>query len=145
MAESSACSLLPRNANSYAIEGAVNLLANTGGLKTRGVDFEARYSMPLNFGIFGVKTGKLDFRISGTRLIQHDLNPLVAIPELTQKCAGKFGIYCGNPYSKLRLSNRLTYSSGPLTLSDNQEQPNSYPSSYDDYGRAFFVNASVKF
>ncbi|KMS58146.1 TonB-dependent receptor [Sphingobium cupriresistens] len=202
--DSSACSLLPRNANSYAIEGAQNLLANTGGLKTRGVDFEARYSVPLNFGILGAKTGKLDFRISGTRLIQYDLNPLAAIPELTQKCAGKFGIYCGNPYSKLRLSNRVTYSSGPLTLSlthrhlssvkddddttqysvekikaynlfdlgaqievtknfgwtigmnnifnkkppilgDNQEQSNTYPSTYDVYGRAFFVNASVKF
>lgn len=202
--DSSYCSLLPRNANSYAIEGAENLLSNTGGLKTEGVDFEANYSVPLNFGILGAKSGRLSFRIAGTRLIRFDLNPVAAIPDLKQKCAGKFGVYCGNPYSKLRLNNRVTWNSGPLTLSlthrhlssvrddddtteysvekiksynlfdigaqidvtenfgltigmnnmfnkkppimgDNSEQANTYPSTYDVYGRAFFINASMKF
>ena len=202
--DSSYCSLLPRNADSYAIEGAENLLSNTGGLKTEGVDFEVNYSVPLNFGVFGAKTGKLAFRVAGTRLIRFDLNPVAAIPDLNQSCAGKFGVYCGNPYSKLRLNNRITWTSGPITLGlthrylssvkdddatttysvekikaynlfdlalqvqptehfgwsigmnnmfdkkppilgDNQEQSNTYPSTYDVYGRAFFVNASVKF
>lgn len=202
--DSSYCSLLPRNENSYAIEGAENLLSNTGGLKTEGVDFEMNYSLPLNFGVFGAKTGKLSFRVAGTRLIRYDLNPVAAIPELNQSCAGRFGVYCGDPYSKLRLNNRITWSSGPITLGlthrylssvrddddtttytvekikaynlfdlglqvqatetfgwslgmnnmfnkkppimgDNQQQSNTYPSTYDVYGRAFFVNASVKF
>ena len=202
--DSSYCSLLPRNADSYAIEGAENLLSNTGGLKTEGVDFEVNYSVPLNFGVFGAKSGKLAFRVAGTRLIRFDLNPVAAIPDLNQSCAGKFGVYCGNPYSKLRLNNRITWTSGPITLGlthrylssvkdddatttysvekikaynlfdlalqvqptehfgwsigmnnmfdkkppilgDNQEQSNTYPSTYDVYGRAFFVNASVKF
>lgn len=202
--DSSYCSLLPRNATSSEIEGAVNLQSNTGGLKTSGVDFELNYSVPLNFGVFGAKTGKLAFRVAGTRLIRYDLNPVAAIAELNQSCAGKFGVNCGDPYSKLRLNNRVTWTSGPITLGlthrylssvrddddttaytvekikaynlfdlalqiqpterfgwsigmnnvfdkkppvlgDNQQQANTYPSTYDVYGRAFFVNASVKF
>jgi len=93
--DSSYCSALPRNADSYAIEGAENLLSNTGGLKTEGVDFEVNYSLPLNFGVFGAKSGKLSFRVAGTRLIRFDLNPVAAIPDLNQSCAGKFGIIIG--------------------------------------------------
>ena len=197
------CSSLPRDANSYAITDAVNTLANTGGVTTRGVDFEARYALPLDFGAFGSGTSKLDLRFSGTRLIAFDYNPLAAISSLTIDCAGKFGQTCGNPYAKWRLSTRATYSTGPMTVSvlyrylssvkddsttdfavekikayhyfdlttafevkpgftwsvgvnnifdkqppilgDNQEQANTYPSTYDPYGRAFFVSTNVKF
>lgn len=202
--DTSYCSLLPRNANSYAIEGVSNLLANTGGLKTRGIDFEARYSVPLGFGAFGASDSTLSFRFSGTRLIAFDFNPVAAIPDLQLNCAGKFGLNCGNPYSKLRLSSRITWNSGPMTLSvlhrylapvrddddatdyaverigayhyfdltasfdvakrftwsvgmnnlfnrqppvlgTNQEQANTYPSTYDPYGRTFFSSVSLKF
>nr|WP_276592238.1 TonB-dependent receptor [Sphingomonas sp. GC_Shp_5] len=202
--DASYCASLPRDANSYAITDASNTLSNTGGVNTRGVDFEARYSVPLGFGAFGSGGSRLDFRISGTRLIAFDYNPLAAIPDLTLNCAGKFGVNCGNPYAKWRLSSRVTWTSGPVTLSvlhrylspvddddatttysvehikayhyfdvtaafdvakgftwsvgmnnvfnrqppilgDNQEQANTYPSTYDPYGRAFFVSTSVKF
>ena len=202
--DSSYCALLPRDANSYAITGASNVLANTGGVKTRGIDFEARYSVPLAFGAFGHSDSALSFRLSGTRLINFDLNPVAAIPGLTVNCAGKFGVTCGNPYAKWRLSARATWAAGPLTLSlayrylspvddddpttdysvehikafhyfdmtaaidvtkrftwtlgvnnlfdrqppilgDSQEQANTYPSTYDPYGRAFFTGVKVKF
>lgn len=198
------CSALPRDANSYAITDAVNTLSNTGGVKTRGVDFEARYRLTLGFGAFGEGNSRLDLRMRGTRLIAFDYNPLAAIPDLTLDCAGKFGVSCGNPYAKWRLSGRATYATGPMTVSllyrhlsavedddstttyaverikaydyfdlstafevkpgftfsvgvnnlfnrkppilgDNQEQANTYPSTYDPYGRAFFVGTSVKF
>ncbi len=196
------CASLPRDANSYAITDAVNTLANTGGVSTRGVDFEARYGLPLEFGAFGSDTSRLDFRVSGTRLIAFDYNPVAAIPDLKIDCAGKFGTTCGNPYAKWRLSGRTTFSSGPVTVSvlyrylspvdddtggysvdhikayhyfdlstafqvkpgfswsvgvnnifdkqppilgDNQQQANTYPSTYDPYGRAFFVSTNVKF
>ncbi len=202
--DASYCSSLPRDSNSYAITNAANTLANTGGVVTRGVDFEARYGLPLNFGAFGSGTSKLDFRVSGTRLIAFDYNPLAAIPDLTINCAGKFGTTCTEPYAKWRVSARTTYSTGPVTVSvlyrhlssvndddvstvyavekikaydyfdltasfdikpgftwsvgmnnvfnkqppilgDNQEQANTYPSTYDPYGRAFFVSTNVKF
>lgn len=198
------CSSLPRDANSYAITDATNTLQNTGGVKTRGVDFEARYATDLDFGAFGSNTSRLDLRFSGTRLIAFKYNPVAAIPDLTTNCAGKFGVTCGNPYSKWRLSMRTTYATGPVTVSvlyrhlsavndddstttytverikaynyvdltaafevkpgftwsvgvnnlfdkqppilgSNQEQANTYPSTYDPYGRAFFVATSVKF
>ena len=202
--DSSYCSSLPRDTNSYAITDAANSLANTGGVSTRGVDFEARYGMPLNFGAFGSTTSRLDLRFSGTRLIAFDYNPVAAIPNLTIDCAGKFGQTCGNPYAKWRLSTRATYATGPMTVSvlyrhlsavkdddsattyavekikaydyfdltaafkiqngftwsvgvnnvfnkqppilgDNQQQANTYPSTYDPYGRAFFVSTNVSF
>lgn len=202
--DSSYCSSLPRDANSYAITDATNTLANTGGVNTRGVDFEARYSLPLDFGAFGSTTSRLDLRVSGTRLIAFDYNPVAAIPDLTINCAGKFGQTCGNPYAKWRLSTRATYATGPVTVSvlyrhlsavkdddsatvyavekikaydyfdltaafkiqdgftwsvgvnnifnkqppvlgDNQQQANTYPSTYDPYGRAFFVSTNVEF
>ena len=200
--DTSYCAALPRDSNSYAITDAVNTLSNTGGVSTRGVDFEARYRTPLGFGLFGEQTSRLDLRFSGTRLIAFDYNPLAAIPDLTIDCAGKFGVTCGNPYAKWRLSGRTTWASGPLTVSllyrylspvdddsgdysvnhikayhyfdlttafevkpgftwslgvnnlfnrkppilgDNQEQANTYPSTYDPYGRAFFVGTNLKF
>ncbi|MBD8734038.1 TonB-dependent receptor [Sphingomonas sp. CFBP 13706] len=202
--DASYCGSLPRDANSFAITDAANTLANTGGVTTRGVDFEARYGLPLGFGAFGSDTSRLDLRFSGTRLIAFDYNPLAAIPDLTIDCAGKFGQTCGNPYAKWRLSTRATYSTGPMTVSvlyrhlsavkdddsattyaverikaydyfdltaafrikdgftwsvgvnnlfdkqppilgDNQQQANTYPSTYDPYGRAFFVSTNVKF
>ena len=33
----------------------------------------------------------------------------------------------------------------PPILGDNQQQANTYPSTYDPYGRAFFVSTNVKF
>jgi iron complex outermembrane receptor protein len=202
--DASYCSSLPRDANSYAITDAANTLQNTGGVKTRGVDFEARYRTALGFGAFGSDTSNLDLRFSGTRLIAFDYNPVAAIPDLTLNCAGKFGVTCGNPYSKWRLSTRATYATGPVTVSvlyrhlsavkdddstttyavetikaydyidltaafevkpgftwsvgvnnlfdkqppilgDNQEQANTYPSTYDPYGRAFFMATSIRF
>ncbi|NII59725.1 outer membrane receptor protein involved in Fe transport [Sphingomonas aerolata] len=202
--DASYCGSLPRDANSFAITDAANTLANTGGVTTRGVDFEARYGLPLGFGAFGSDASRLDLRFSGTRLIAFDYNPLAAIPDLTIDCAGKFGQTCGNPYAKWRLSTRATYSTGPMTVSvlyrhlsavkdddsattyaverikaydyfdltaafrikdgftwsvgvnnlfdkqppilgDNQQQANTYPSTYDPYGRAFFVSTNVKF
>lgn len=199
---SSYCALLPRDSNSYEITNASDLLSNTGGVKTRGIDFEARYSLPIPIAAFGDKTTNLSFRVSGTRLIAFDFNPVAAIPGLNVDCAGKFGVTCGNPYAKWRLSARTTWTAGPMTLSvlyrylspvdadasgysvdhikayhyfdttvsfdvmkkftwtlgvnnifdrqppilgDNQEQANTYPSTYDPYGRAFFTGITLKF
>lgn len=201
--DSSYCSLITRDSNSYTAV-VQNNLENSGGLKTRGVDFEGKYTVPLAFGTFGAKESNLELRLSGTRLLRFDINPLTSIADLTVHCAGKFGTTCGNPYAKWRLNGRATWTTGPVALSlqwrhlspvhddddsttysverikaydyfdlsaqieagdhftwtlginnlfnkqppllgDNQEQANTYPSTYDPYGRAFFVNAAVKF
>jgi outer membrane receptor protein involved in Fe transport len=200
--DTSYCAALKRGSDDVIV--ATDTLENSGGLKTKGVDFEARYAQPLNFGIMGAETSSLDFRLSGTRLIGWSVNPLVSVPDLVVNCVGKFGLNCGNPYSKWRLNTRVTWNTGPLSLSlawrhlssvrddddttvysvekipaynyydmtasfdvmhkftwtlginnladkkppilgDNQEQSNTYPSTYDVYGRAFFTSVSFKY
>jgi iron complex outermembrane recepter protein len=200
--DSSYCSALKRGSD-YVIT-ATNTLENSGGLKTRGVDFEANYTQPLSFGILGAKQSSLALRLGGTRLIQFAFNPLTSVPDLVVNCVGKFGLTCGNPYAKWRLNGRVTWNTGPMSLSvdwrhlspvhddddttvysverikaydyfdltasfnvmkkftwtvgvnniankkppilgDNQEQSNTYPSTYDVYGRAFFTSVTFKY
>jgi iron complex outermembrane recepter protein len=196
------CSLLPRDTTG-TISGAINTLVNSGGLKTKGIDFEARYNLPLAFGI-NTSESRLDLRLSGTRLISFLYSPIPGLDALTIECAGKFGINCGNPYAKWRISGRATWNAEPVALSlswrhlspvndddgttvysvehikaydyfdltaaidvaktftwqvgvnnlfnrqppvlgDNQEQANTYPSTYDPYGRTFFTGVTLKF
>ena len=200
--DTSYCSLLPRNSTSYVIEGAVDNLSNTGGVKTQGIDFEAKYSVPLNLSAAG--DSRLDLRLSGTRLISWNFTPIAGIDDLSYNCAGKFGLLCENVYAKWRLNGRATVSSGKTSLSlawrhlspvdddgsadyytvthikaydyfdltaqidvahqftwtigmnnmfnrkppilgDNQEQSNTYPTTYDVYGRTFFTGVKMDF
>ena len=197
--DSSYCSLLPRDSNSYVIDGAQDNLANSGGVKTDGIDFDAQYSVPINFGS---TDSKLNFRFSGSYLLGWKFNPLSALPSLVVDCDGKFGVNCGNVYAKLRTNSRVTWSTEgtnlslawrrlsavnddtggysvdhipsynyfdltatfdidhrftwnigmnnmfnkkPPILGDNQEQSNTYPSTYDVYGRTFFTGITVDF
>lgn len=200
--DTSYCSALSRGSD-YVIT-ATNTLENSGGLKTRGIDFEARYDQPLGFGLMGAEESSLNFRLSGTRLMTYAFNPLVSVPDLVVNCVGKFGLTCGNPYAKWRLTGKVTWNTGPMSLAltwrhlspvhddddttdysveripaynyfdmsasfnvmktftwtlginniadkkppilgDNQEQANTYPSTYDVYGRAFFTSVSFKY
>lgn len=199
---SSFCSMLPRDGTG-TINGAINTLVNSGGLHTRGIDFEARYSVPLGFGI-AEGSSRLDLRLSGTHLISFLYSPIPGLDALTIECAGKFGINCGDPYAKWRLSGRATWDAAPVKLSlawrhlsavkddddttvysverikafdyfdltasvdvaraftwqigvnnmfdrkppllgGNQQQSNTYPSTYDVYGRALFTGVTLKF
>lgn len=200
--DSSYCSLLPRDANSYTITGAVDNLSNTGGVKTSGIDFDASYSTRLGF--MDKQNGRLSLRMSGSRLIDWQFKPIASLTDLSYDCAGKFGLLCGNVYAKWRLNGRATVSTDkgsvslawrhlspvhdddsstqysverikaydyfdltaqvdvgdgltwtlgmnnmfnrkPPILGDNQEQSNTYPTTYDVYGRTFFTSVKVKF
>ncbi len=200
--DTSYCSLLPRDGNSYTITGAVDNLSNSGGMKTDGIDFDMQYAIPLAFGQNG--SSKLTLRASGTRLMNFTFKPIAALSDLTVDCAGKFGLLCGNVYAKWRLNGRVTWSTEGKTLSlawrhlspvkdddasttysvekikaydyfdltaqidvakrftwnigmnnmfnkkppilgDNQEQSNTYPTTYDVYGRTFFTGITVDF
>ncbi|MCH8683743.1 TonB-dependent receptor domain-containing protein [Pedomonas mirosovicensis] len=200
--DSSFCALAPRNPNDLSLEDVVSINANLGKMKTSGVDFEARYWVNVPFGIDN--DGRLDFRLSGTRLIEWKLNPIATASGLVSDCAGRFGTSCGDPLSKWRWSGRVNYSTGPFTTSllwyhlggakddddgslywkekvgsydifnlsfayevnenldlglgvnnlfnkkpplfgDNQQQANTYPSTYDPFGRQYFFSATAKF
>ncbi|XJJ68908.1 TonB-dependent receptor [Novosphingobium sp. BL-8A] len=200
--DTSYCSLLPRDSNSYAITGAVDNLSNSGGVKTDGIDFDAQYTIPLAFG--QNDSSKLNLRLSGTRLINWTFKPIAALSDIVVDCAGKFGLLCSNVYAKWRINGRVTWATEDVTLSlawrhlspvkdddastpyaverikaydyfdatasfdiskrftwnigmnnmfnrkppilgDNQEQANTYPTTYDVYGRTFFTGITVDF
>jgi outer membrane receptor protein involved in Fe transport len=195
------CSLLPRDSNSYLIDGAQDNLSNSGGVQTNGIDFDAQYSVPVNFGS---TESKLNFRFSGSYLLGWKFKPIASLSSLVVDCQGKFGLLCGNVYAKLRTNSRVTWSTEgtalslawrhlssvgddddstdysvekikaynyfdltatfdidhrftwnigmnnmfnkkPPILGDNQEQSNTYPSTYDVYGRTFFTGITVDF
>lgn len=92
--------------------------ANTGRLKTSGVDFAVSYRVPLGFGIPGFgPTSNLNIGTNYTWLAQFDVTPVAAIPTLVNKCAGAFGTTCGQPLPRWRGTTRVTWTSGDLGLS----------------------------
>ncbi|QMW24515.1 TonB-dependent receptor [Sandaracinobacteroides saxicola] len=203
--DTSFCALIPRDPVNFEVDRLVNLTANSGFLQSRGIDFEVRYGMPLDFGVMGAEESRLNFRLSGTRLLKYLFNPLAGIPDLLVDCTGRFGGTCGDPYAKWRGSFSTTFISGPFTgqvrlnyvgpseddetqgpvsvtklkgrvytdlsfswdINDrfaatfgasnlfdltppiigdlNNQQMNTYPSTYDPLGRRFFVGLRSKF
>ncbi|HEY4545677.1 MAG TPA: TonB-dependent receptor [Pedomonas sp.] len=199
--DSSLCALAPRD-SAGQLNDVMNTRANLGELKTSGVDFEARYFVNVPFGV--ESEGRLDFRLTGTRLINWQLNTMASIPDLMIDCDGTFGLNCGDPMPKWRGSFRTTYSTGPFSASlawkyvgkvnddddtydfavekvksyslfdlafsydvnetlsfttgvnnlfdkkpplmgDNNQQSNTYPSTYDVFGRQYFFSATARF
>ena len=201
--DTSFCNLIQRDATGE-IEEITNTNLNAGFFKTEGVDFEIRYGMDLGFGMDN--SSNLSFRLSGTYLLDYTVNNLAAIPDLVQTCDGKYGAFCGDPFSEWRGSMRITYATGPFTASAlinyigeadddgqsgatpsvthlgaetyldltfgwqaterlnltfgidnvldeeppllddlNNQQANTFPSTYDPYGRRFFVAARFDF
>lgn len=202
--DTSYCALIPRD-DSYDIDGLLNVNANSGVLKTSGIDFSVNYGLNAGFGAFGASDSRFTFRLSGTYLINFENNPIAALETLNVQCAGYFGATCGDPYSTWRGSLRATWATGPLTASllwryigptnddgtagvvstthldaasyfdlsaswnvtknfsflfgidnlfgksqpiiadGNNQQANGFPSTYDPYGRRFFIGASATF
>ena len=210
-ANSSICQLIHRNPQTGEIDGsngpggtkfvveATN--ANLGFLATSGIDLAVDYSLPLNFGVLA-PTSKLNFYFMGTYTKKDDTQVIAGLD--TIHCAGYFGLNCGQPHAKYKWSTRLSWQTGPLTvtgkwthiskthddddqtdytvetlkaynlydvaasidltdkyslsfginnllnkkpllLGDQQEQANTFPSTYDVLGRDFFISANIRF
>jgi len=88
-------------------DGNVNIVTalneNIANISTSGIDFNANYSGNLNFG------------------------PIADLPNVN-RCAGNFGATCGSPTNELVLNSRLTWASGPWSVSSLVR----YLSSVDD-------------
>ncbi len=111
--DTSFCALLPRNQFTFDIDGAINTVVNAGFVKTRGVDFELSYGVPVGFGLFGSDDSRLQFRVAGNHLLQWDINSIAAIPDLLTECAGLFGLDCGASYPKWKIIGAVGWSTGP--------------------------------
>jgi iron complex outermembrane receptor protein len=94
------------------------LNANTGSLKTSGIDFAARYRVNLGFGLPGFgSSSSIDFGTNYTWLAEFTSTPVAAFPNIKNKCAGSFGPTCGQPLPRWRGTSRITWNIDDLSLS----------------------------
>lgn len=106
------CDLITRNAAGQ-IERIDDRNANTGGLKTDGIDVGVNYNHRFE-SMFGMEDVRLGFSFLGTRLLSYDLTPVQGLP-IVRECAGTFGRLCAiggfttsPPKPKWRHTARLT-------------------------------------
>ncbi|RYY24512.1 MAG: TonB-dependent receptor [Sphingomonadales bacterium] len=89
--------------------------ANTGGIKTSGIDFELSYNAPLGT-LFGEEL-RLDFATYQSWTREFTITPVQAFPNITNECVGAFGQTCGQPIPEWKGMTRVTLRNGPVALS----------------------------
>ncbi len=90
--------------------------ANTGAMKTQGLDFEGQYGYDLDFGLL-TDSSNLHLSTNWTWTTEFTLTPVQELSNIKNECAGSFGTTCGSPIPRLKGTSRLTYSDGPLSVS----------------------------
>jgi outer membrane receptor protein involved in Fe transport len=97
----------------------VNVLnENIGFIETKGIDLAINWVMDMDAGIQG-DGSTLAINMRSTFLDTYDEQPVTALPTVNH-CAGGFGEtsgFCDEPRPELLVNTRVTWSSGPLTLS----------------------------
>ncbi|MDG2520281.1 TonB-dependent receptor [Caulobacter segnis] len=88
---------------------------NTGGLKTSGVDFDGSYRFSMDWGPFG--ESRFDVGANFTYTDEFTATPVQALPAAKNYCVGSFGPTCGQPIPRWKGVSRVTWRSGPATLS----------------------------
>ncbi|WP_294293329.1 TonB-dependent receptor [uncultured Sphingomonas sp.] len=97
------CNLITRNAAGQ-IERIDDRNANSGGLKTSGIDVGANYSIRTD-SLF--ENSRIGLSFNGTWLEKYDFTPVVGL-SIVNQCAGRFGRNCGAPTPKWKHSARVT-------------------------------------
>lgn len=90
--------------------------SNIGALATKGVDFGLDYSIPLGRGPFDGEN-RLSFSSLATWTQSFDITPLQDLPAQVNHCVGAFGATCLDTRPAYKTESRLTWRTGPLTLS----------------------------
>ena len=93
------------------------LTANTGQLKTSGIDFVLRYAQPVEFGLFGASSSTISIGSDWTYLKDYTAVPVAAFPNIKNECAGAFGQTCGEPLPRWRGQTRVTWDVGAVSFS----------------------------
>jgi outer membrane receptor protein involved in Fe transport len=97
----------------------VNVLnENIGYIETKGIDLAVNWVKDFDAGIRG-DGSSLAINFRSTFLDTYDIQPVQDLPTVNE-CAGTFGNtsgFCGRPRPEELYNTRVTWSSGPLTLS----------------------------
>ena len=114
-AGSAYCQAIQRDPGTGQITNVNVGLANTGALKTEGVDFEGVYSYSLGWGLF-TKASTLNFSSDWTWVQQYTLTPIKEQPNIKNQCAGAYGPTCGEPLPSVKGITHLSWVNGPVEL-----------------------------
>jgi iron complex outermembrane recepter protein len=117
-ADSVYCKAIHRNVSSGAVGGPSYVqsnMQNIGGMKTQGVDVNARYLFEVPWGLFG-DTSNFDISSAWTWTKEYTVTPYAGN---VNQCAGAYSYWttCGEPMPGLKSVSRVSWSDGPLTLS----------------------------
>ncbi len=118
-ADSVACRAVARNPTSGVIDTSFPVTAlnqNIGRLKTSGIDVQANYRIRADFGFFDSKS-RFDIQLAGNWTKEFTVTPIQDLPARKNFCGGLFGPTCGEPKFDYKTTSRVTWSTGPLSLS----------------------------
>lgn len=93
--------------------------ANIAELATSGIDLQVNYSTDVPFSLFGGEDSRFNVNFLGTWTESNDFRPDVSNPANVVRCAGQFGLNCGEPQASFKWNSRFTWSDGPVTTSVN--------------------------
>ena len=103
--------------NNFADAYFVNqIVTNTGGLKTSGIDFNGRYTFNVPFAPFAGRS-RIDISTSWTFTSEYTIVAVQTMPSLVQRCVGAYGATCGAPLPEWKGDTRIVWQNGPLSLS----------------------------
>ncbi|GMN03271.1 TonB-dependent receptor domain-containing protein [Erythrobacter sp. MTPC3] len=91
--------------------------ANIGELKTSGIDLEVNYRTDVGFSLMGEGDAALDLNFLGTWTDVNDTFSDPNDPSIVDRCAGRFGLTCGDPQASFKWFTRASYIDGPMTFS----------------------------
>ncbi|MFT4077068.1 MAG: TonB-dependent receptor [Asticcacaulis sp.] len=89
--------------------------ANIGGILTSGVDIEGHYGFGTSWGLIG--SSRWDLSTNLNYVHEYTVTPIQELPDIKNRCVGSFGSTCGQPIPHWKGSARVTWRTGPLTLS----------------------------
>jgi len=113
------CRAFNRDPNSGAIvaPGYVQVNnANTGALKTQGIDIEGQYGFDMDWGVF-TNQSSVHIATNWTWTTEFTLTPVKELTNIKNECVGSFGTTCGSPIPSLKGATRVSLVDGDLTVS----------------------------
>lgn len=90
---------------------------NSGTRKSSGIDVVLDYLVPLHASLLGGGHSSLAWHAVGTWLDKSNFHIADSGGPITIKCAGRFGLNCGNPQPRWTWQSRLSWIDGPLSTS----------------------------
>lgn len=97
--------------------GVISQTSNLGTYDVSGVDLGVNYRLALNSLGFSAAAGRVDLGLQVSYMQKYDVKTLPTLDTLN--CGGYYSTDCGNPYPKVKFSQRATWSVGDFSFGYN--------------------------